>query len=233
MAAAKNERSGAVKRVEQGERLRAGRRDKDRRDQEQCGEQGKRYDACLLTHREIQMPGNQRDVSPTKPKASASPERDRCDLAERSGEERDDRNRGKRDADTGAIGSEDSRQAPDSLCDDRDGAARLTYLFDGLDGSYLHGGKRIGDASPFDVVWFEDAKRDKVAAYLGSGEAKAFLPALEATAELIDGFESPLGMELLATIDWLVQKTASPPIEIRSRLRLRNGQAARNRRSES
>lgn len=85
-------------------------------------------------------------------------------------------------------------------------APRLTHLLDGLDGSYLHCGKRIGDASPFDVVWFEDAKRDKVAAYLGSGEAKAFLPALEATAELIDGFESPLGMELLATIDWLVKK---------------------------
>jgi hypothetical protein len=56
------------------------------------------------------------------------------------------------------------------------------------------------------VVWFEDAKRDKVVVYLGSDEAKVFLPALEATAELIDGFESPLGMELLATIDWLIQK---------------------------
>ena len=53
------------------------------------------------------------------------------------------------------------------------------------------------------MIWFEDSKRDKVAAYLGSGEAKAFLPALEATTKLIDGFESPLGMELLATIDWL------------------------------
>jgi O-acetyl-ADP-ribose deacetylase (regulator of RNase III) len=85
-------------------------------------------------------------------------------------------------------------------------APRLTHLLDGLDGSYLHCGKRIGDAGPFDVIWFEDAKRDKIAAYLGSGEAKTFLPALEATAELIDGFESPLGMELLATIDWLLQK---------------------------
>jgi O-acetyl-ADP-ribose deacetylase (regulator of RNase III) len=85
-------------------------------------------------------------------------------------------------------------------------APRLTHLLDGLDGSYLHCGKRIGDAGPFDVIWFEDAKRDKVAAYLGSGEAKEFLPALEVTAELIDGFESPLGMELLATIDWLKHK---------------------------
>jgi O-acetyl-ADP-ribose deacetylase (regulator of RNase III) len=85
-------------------------------------------------------------------------------------------------------------------------APRLTHLLDGLDGSYLHCGKWIGDAGPFDVIWFEDSKRDKVAAYLGSGDAKIFVPALEATAELIDGFESPLGVELLATLDWLVQK---------------------------
>jgi hypothetical protein len=44
-------------------------------------------------------------------------------------------------------------------------------LQDGLDGSCLHCGKRIADAAPFDVIWFEDSKRDKVAAYLGSGEA--------------------------------------------------------------
>jgi len=85
-------------------------------------------------------------------------------------------------------------------------ALRLSHLLDELDGSYLHCGKRIADAVPFDVIWFEGSKRDKVAAYLGSGEAKAFLPALEATAKLIDGFESPLGMELLATIDWLLQQ---------------------------
>lgn len=85
-------------------------------------------------------------------------------------------------------------------------APRLTHLLNGLDGSYLHCGKRLGDAGPFDVIWFEDLKRDYVATYLGSGEAKKFLPALEITADLIDGFESPLGMELLATIDWLLHK---------------------------
>jgi O-acetyl-ADP-ribose deacetylase (regulator of RNase III) len=104
-------------------------------------------------------------------------------------------------------------------------APRLTHLLDGLDGSYLHCGKRIGDAGPFDVVWFEDTKRDKVAAYLRSGEAKAFLPALEATAELIDGFESPLGMELLATIDWLVQKDsiAADRVSIKTALKTWTG----------
>ena len=90
-------------------------------------------------------------------------------------------------------------------------APRLTHLLDGLDGSYLHCGKRLGDAGPFDAIWFDDAKRDKVAAYLGTSEAKAYLPALEATAELIDGFQSPLGMELLATVDWLIDHDKVKP----------------------
>jgi hypothetical protein len=50
-----------------------------------------------------------------------------------------------------------------------------------------------------------------VAAYLRSEEARAYAPALQATAEIIDGFESPLGMELLATVDWLVAREGAPP----------------------
>ena len=87
----------------------------------------------------------------------------------------------------------------------------LKHLLNGLDGSYLHCDKRLGDAGPFDVIHFDDAKREKVFAYLTSPEAKAFRPALEKTSELIDGFESPLGMELLATVDWLVNETAAEP----------------------
>ena len=37
-------------------------------------------------------------------------------------------------------------------------ASRLTHLLNGLDGSYLHCDKRLGDASPFDVIWFDDSK---------------------------------------------------------------------------
>jgi len=37
------------------------------------------------------------------------------------------------------------------------------------------------------------------------------LPALEATASLIDGFESPFGMELLATVDWLLAREGVAP----------------------
>lgn len=85
-------------------------------------------------------------------------------------------------------------------------ANRLDHLLDGLDGSYLHCDKRIADADPFDTIWFEESKREKVDLYIKSSEAREYLPALEATDALIDGFQSPLGMEALATVDWLVSR---------------------------
>lgn len=89
-------------------------------------------------------------------------------------------------------------------------ADRLRHLLEGLDGSYLHCDKRIGDADPLDVIWFDDGRKDFVQTYLKS-EAKDYLPALKATAALIDGFESPYGMELLATVDWLMTKDGVAP----------------------
>jgi len=85
-------------------------------------------------------------------------------------------------------------------------AHRLTHLLNTLDGSYLHCDKRITDASPFDVIWFDDSRKERVALYLKSQEARDYAEALEKTSALIDGFESPLGMELLATVDWLIQE---------------------------
>jgi O-acetyl-ADP-ribose deacetylase (regulator of RNase III) len=92
-------------------------------------------------------------------------------------------------------------------------AHNLNHLLNSLDGSYLRSDKRIADADPFDVIWFDDQRKEFVQAYLQS-EAKAFAPALEETAALIDGFESPFGMELLATVDWLLTKEhVAPSVE--------------------
>jgi O-acetyl-ADP-ribose deacetylase (regulator of RNase III) len=88
---------------------------------------------------------------------------------------------------------------------------KLKHLLNGLDGSYLHCERRIADAGPFDTIRFEDAKKDKVAAFLTTPEAKPYRPALEATTKLIDGLESPFGMELLSTVDWLVSHEGTEP----------------------
>ena len=89
-------------------------------------------------------------------------------------------------------------------------AIRLTHLLNGLDGSYLHCDKRMADADPFDTIWFEESKRERLELYLRSEEARAWLPVLDATDALIDGFQSPLGMEVLATVDWLQAREGTP-----------------------
>lgn len=90
----------------------------------------------------------------------------------------------------------------------------LRHALNDLDGSYLHCERRLADARPFDLIRFEDSKRDAVAAYLAGDEANLYLPALERTTAIIDGFESPLGMELLATLDWvLMEHLAQPTVE--------------------
>jgi len=85
-------------------------------------------------------------------------------------------------------------------------ANRLNHLLNSLDGSYLHCNKRITDAGPMEVIWFDDKKKDILHLYLKSNEAKPYIKALKHTLNLIDGFESPLGMELLSTVDWLLHK---------------------------
>lgn len=93
-------------------------------------------------------------------------------------------------------------------------AHRLGHLLNSLDGSYLHCDKRLSDAEPMDVIWFDDTRRPMLDAYLKSGEARIYQEALERTEAVIDGFQSPLGMELLATVDWLlVRGNCSPDVE--------------------
>lgn len=89
-------------------------------------------------------------------------------------------------------------------------ANRLTHLLNNLDGSYLHCNKRITDAGPLDVIWFDDARKEFLQTYL-KNEAKPYAQALEYAAALIDGFESPFGMELLATVDWLLSREGVEP----------------------
>ncbi len=83
---------------------------------------------------------------------------------------------------------------------------RLRHVLNGLDGSYLHCDKRLGDAGPTDTIWFDQAMRPHVELFWKQAEHRHLLPILEETECTISGFESPLGMELLATVDWLIER---------------------------
>ncbi|MFI2818968.1 MULTISPECIES: type II toxin-antitoxin system antitoxin DNA ADP-ribosyl glycohydrolase DarG [Halomonadaceae] len=91
---------------------------------------------------------------------------------------------------------------------------RLRHLLNGLDGSYLHSERRINDATPEEVVWFDESRRDRLHVYLRSAEARPYVGVVEEVDALIDGFQSPLGMEVLATLDWLIsQEYVEPTVE--------------------
>ena len=87
---------------------------------------------------------------------------------------------------------------------------KLRHMLNGLDGSYLHCDKRLADAGPFESIRFDEPRREAVSLYMKT-EGKVHWPAVSATADLIDGFESPLGMELIATVDWLVSEMGVGP----------------------
>lgn len=89
-------------------------------------------------------------------------------------------------------------------------ADNLRHLLNGLDGSYLHCEKRLSDAGPMDLIWFEDKERNRLEEYLSGDDCEPYLPALEESARIIDGFESPLGMELLSTVDWSLSRQKCP-----------------------
>ena len=89
-------------------------------------------------------------------------------------------------------------------------APRLSHLLNSLDGSYLSCDKRIPDAKPTDTIGLNEAKQEKVVLFLKT-ECQDYLGALESSDELIDGFQSPLGLEALATVDWLLVREATPP----------------------
>ena len=60
----------------------------------------------------------------------------------------------------------------------------------------------------------QDAVYIALTLYLEQDSSRDLNKVLDLTANRIDGFESPLGMELLATVDWLIQKeNRSPTVE--------------------
>ena len=89
-------------------------------------------------------------------------------------------------------------------------ADQLRHLLDAMDGSYLHSERRLSEASPFQSISFASERRDQVAKFL-ERSAREYVPALDSTTTYIEGFESPLGMELLATVDWLVVQEKCEP----------------------
>jgi O-acetyl-ADP-ribose deacetylase (regulator of RNase III) len=81
---------------------------------------------------------------------------------------------------------------------------RLRHVLDALDGTYLLAEKRLADAGPNDLIRFNRTNGAPLDNYLHTEVSSRQTSALDMTARIIEGFESPLGMELLATVHWLL-----------------------------
>jgi len=92
-------------------------------------------------------------------------------------------------------------------------AHKLNFLLDAIDGSYISLQKRVADSKPFDPIFFQFNLEDRLSAYLNS-EGKEYLEVINTLEDTIDGFESPLGLELLSTVDWLLfRDKVSPTVD--------------------
>ena len=69
--------------------------------------------------------------------------------------------------------------------------------------------KRLPDCKPLDVIWTNQTKQTEVEQYLQTSMSD-FLPVLTEVDNVIAGFESPFGLELLSTVDWLVYQEQYP-----------------------
>ncbi|MCA1769637.1 MAG: hypothetical protein LC652_06655 [Halomonas sp.] len=73
-----------------------------------------------------------------------------------------------------------------------------------------------GDVHSSDVaiIWLDLGRHDDLAIRLAMPDTEPYLAVIEELDALIDGFQSPLGMETLATLDWLIsQEHVEPTVE--------------------
>ncbi len=89
----------------------------------------------------------------------------------------------------------------------------VRHLLDSLDGSFLRCERRVADARPFDPIRLRHDRRERIKAYLTSPEARDYRVVLDHVTAKIDGFQSPYGLELLATVDWL-RRRGKVPMEL-------------------
>ena len=96
-------------------------------------------------------------------------------------------------------------------------AENLGPVLRAVEGHFLHGYRDGGDAPEKEIAILPGAAEDAEAALAGAAETRA---RFDRVAELVEGFETPIGLELLATVHWVAAKEgfgAAEEVEARVR----------------
>lgn len=67
-------------------------------------------------------------------------------------------------------------------------------------------GFNSGDAKPFDNLFLKDERMDEIDKYIAENCSIEQKQRLSTISEFIEGFEYPLGMEILSTVDLFLMK---------------------------
>ena len=87
-------------------------------------------------------------------------------------------------------------------------SGKVRHVLFALNGYYIKGYEQK-DAKPFEPLELVSAKKDEVKGFIRSAISKAEQDRLNKVSSLIAGFESPYGLELLATVEFLIQENSS------------------------
>ncbi|QTF93446.1 hypothetical protein [Halomonas sp. BM-2019] len=85
-------------------------------------------------------------------------------------------------------------------------------MAEAVDDLLCHDGDVISSSAT--IIWFNERRHSCLVARLVMPDAQPYRGVVEAIDQQIDGFQSPLGMEVLATLDWLIgQEHVEPTVE--------------------
>ena len=89
-------------------------------------------------------------------------------------------------------------------------AAELRHVLTKMDGAYLHG---VGDGTKTSEITIVDTALQDAEAFLASQKDGETALRVEKIARLIDGFDTPYGMELLATVHWIAAEKPTAGVD--------------------
>ena len=89
----------------------------------------------------------------------------------------------------------------------------LPLLLADVEGVFLHANRPFSSLGPIAAIWFDHAQRQELHDWLQL-HAAPWQGSLTAATERMEGFESPFGLELLGTADWLLHaENVAPTVQ--------------------
>lgn len=88
-------------------------------------------------------------------------------------------------------------------------AHNLQHLLRHLENSFLITDKPIMDSKPYDTIYLNKARLKDIKAFIEKNCTDKEIARIETVEQIINGFESPFGLELLATVDWIISNNGA------------------------